>query len=168
MIELKLTFDSFAELAEFTRCVTNPALGTAVVSTAQPVGAGGTGAATVTPEKQEAARASTAAGKAAAKKEADAKAAAEQKAKDDAAVKQAAAEGQPDAAKDKIAELPTYEKSGLPERITSAQTKDKAATIAVLRKFGAVDPATGKPRGPFMPPENFAAAIAELDAIIAG
>ena len=115
---------------------------------------GATPSATVTPEKQVAAIASTAAGKAAKDK-------AEKPAKNPEtpveALKQAVEEAKP---------VRTYEASGLAEKIAKGAAKDKPATIALLTKHKALN-AEGKPNGKALPVENFDAFEADIDALLA-
>lgn len=61
----------------------------------------------------------------------------------------------------------TYEKDVGP-LIARAQAKDRAKTVAVLTGNGGVNPETGKPSGPALKPETWPAVIAALDAILAG
>ena len=57
------------------------------------------------------------------------------------------------------ADAPTYEKSGLPEKIKAAVGKDKAGVIALLKEFGVA-------KGPELKPEQFAAFGEKIDALI--
>lgn len=59
------------------------------------------------------------------------------------------------------AEVPTYEKSGLPEKIKTAVGKDKAGVVALLKEFGVS-------KGPELKPEQFAAFGEKIDALLAG
>ena len=59
------------------------------------------------------------------------------------------------------ADAPTYEKSGLPEKIKAAVGKDKAGVIALLKEFGVA-------KGPELKPEQFAAFGEKIDALLAG
>lgn len=63
------------------------------------------------------------------------------------------------AAAEKPADTPTYEKSGLPEKIKQAVGKDKAGVIALLKEFGVA-------KGPELKPEQFAAFGEKIDALI--
>jgi len=63
------------------------------------------------------------------------------------------------AAAEKPADAPTYEKSGLPEKIKQAVGKDKAGVIALLKEFGVA-------KGPELKPEQFAAFGEKIDALI--
>lgn len=63
------------------------------------------------------------------------------------------------AAAEKPADTPTYEKSGLPEKIKTAVGKDKAGVIALLKEFGVA-------KGPELKPEQFAAFGEKIDALI--
>lgn len=53
----------------------------------------------------------------------------------------------------------TYEKSGLPEKIAAAAKKDRAATVALLKEFGAA-------KGAELKPEQFAAFGEKVDALL--
>ena len=59
------------------------------------------------------------------------------------------------------ADAPTYEKSGLPEKIKTAVGKDKAGVVALLKEFGVT-------KGPELKPEQFAAFGEKIDALLAG
>ena len=59
------------------------------------------------------------------------------------------------------ADAPTYEKSGLPEKIKAAVDKDKAGVVALLKEFGVS-------KGPELKPEQFAAFGEKIDALLAG
>ena len=59
------------------------------------------------------------------------------------------------------ADAPTYEKSGLPEKIKAAVGKDKAGVVALLKEFGVT-------KGPELKPEQFAAFGEKIDALLAG
>lgn len=59
------------------------------------------------------------------------------------------------------ADAPTYEKSGLPEKIKTAVGKDKAGVVALLKEFGVS-------KGPELKPEQFAAFGEKIDALLAG
>lgn len=59
------------------------------------------------------------------------------------------------------ADAPTYEKSGLPEKIKAAVGKDKAGVVALLKEFGVS-------KGPELKPEQFAAFGEKIDALLAG
>lgn len=59
------------------------------------------------------------------------------------------------------ADAPTYEKSGLPEKIKNAVGKDKAGVVALLKEFGVS-------KGPELKPEQFAAFGEKIDALLAG
>ena len=63
------------------------------------------------------------------------------------------------AAAEKPADTPTYEKSGLPEKIKTAVGKDKAGVIALLKEFGVT-------KGPELKPEQFAAFGEKIDALL--
>lgn len=63
------------------------------------------------------------------------------------------------AAAEKPADTPTYEKSGLPEKIKTAVGKDKAGVIALLKEFGVA-------KGPELKPEQFAAFGEKIDALL--
>lgn len=65
------------------------------------------------------------------------------------------------AAAEKPADTPTYEKSGLPEKIKTAVGKDKAGVVALLKEFGVS-------KGPELKPEQFAAFGEKIDALLAG
>jgi hypothetical protein len=149
MIEVKLTFSTIADmLAHFGGTVP-----VAVVS------------ATVTPEKQQAARDSTAAGKA----EKAAKPAKEVKNPETPleALKEAVAEAAPaEPAKPAPTVARTYETSGLAEKIAKGAAKDKPATIALLHKHKALN-AEGKPNGKALPVDAFDAFEADIDALLA-
>lgn len=137
MIEVKLSFATIADMLAHFAGTTQPALTSA----------------TVTPEKQAAAIASTAAGKKAAK---DTK----------------PPETPIDALKAAVAEevkappARTYETSGLAEKIAKGAAKDKPATIALLVKHKALN-AEGKPNGKALPVDAFEAFEADIDALLA-
>ena len=57
------------------------------------------------------------------------------------------------------ADAPTYEKSGLPEKIKAAVGKDKAGVVALLKEFGVA-------KGPELKPEQFAAFGEKIDALL--
>lgn len=116
---------------------------------------GATPSATVTPEKQVAAIASTAAGKAA--KDKATKADVKNPETPVEALKQAVEDAKP---------VRTYEASGLAEKIAKGAAKDKPATIALLTKHKALN-AEGKPNGKALPVENFDAFEADIDALLA-
>ena len=59
------------------------------------------------------------------------------------------------------ADAPTYEKSGLPEKIKTAVGKDKAGVVALLKEFGVS-------KGPELKPDQFAAFGEKIDALLAG
>lgn len=59
------------------------------------------------------------------------------------------------------ADAPTYEKSGLPEKIKAAVGKDKAGVVALLKEFGVA-------KGPELKPDQFAAFGEKIDALLAG
>ncbi|HRT30745.1 MAG TPA: hypothetical protein P5527_13205 [Kiritimatiellia bacterium] len=59
------------------------------------------------------------------------------------------------------ADAPTYEKSGLPEKIKAAVGKDKAGVVALLKEFGVS-------KGPELKPDQFAAFGEKIDALLAG
>ena len=59
------------------------------------------------------------------------------------------------------ADAPTYEKSGLPEKIKAAVGKDKAGVVALLKEFGVT-------KGPELKPDQFAAFGEKIDALLAG
>ncbi len=63
------------------------------------------------------------------------------------------------AAAEKPADTPTYEKSGLPEKIKAAVGKDKAGVVALLKEFGVA-------KGPELKPEQFAAFGEKIDALL--
>lgn len=71
----------------------------------------------------------------------------------------APAESKAAAAETPKADTPTYEKSGLPEKIKTAVGKDKAGVIALLKEFGVA-------KGPELKPEQFAAFGEKIDALI--
>ncbi len=73
----------------------------------------------------------------------------------------APAESKADAAEKPKADVPTYEKSGLPEKIKTAVGKDKAGVVALLKEFGVS-------KGPELKPEQFAAFGEKIDALLAG
>lgn len=73
----------------------------------------------------------------------------------------APAESKADAAEKPKADTPTYEKSGLPEKIKNAVGKDKAGVVALLKEFGVS-------KGPELKPEQFAAFGEKIDALLAG
>ncbi len=78
-----------------------------------------------------------------------------------AAASPAPAESKADAAEKPKADVPTYEKSGLPEKIKTAVGKDKAGVVALLKEFGVS-------KGPELKPEQFAAFGEKIDALLAG
>lgn len=80
-----------------------------------------------------------------------------------AAASPAPAESKADAAEKATpkADAPTYEKSGLPEKIKTAVGKDKAGVVALLKEFGVS-------KGPELKPEQFAAFGEKIDALLAG
>ena len=78
-----------------------------------------------------------------------------------AAASPAPAESKADAAEKPKADVPTYEKSGLPEKIKTAVGKDKAGVVALLKEFGVT-------KGPELKPEQFAAFGEKIDALLAG
>lgn len=80
-----------------------------------------------------------------------------------AAASPAPAEPKADAAEKPApkADAPTYEKSGLPEKIKAAVGKDKAGVVALLKEFGVT-------KGPELKPEQFAAFGEKIDALLAG
>ena len=170
MIEVKINFTTIAEAAQFFACVTEPAR--SAVADVKP-------SATVTPEKQQAARDSAAQGTAAGTAVAPKADKAPKELKADKAPKEtptppAAAEkaSTTEAVADAIVKTstvtpPKYEDSGLPKAITEANTKDGPATKAVLEKYNARN-AEGKLKGSALKPEDFAAALADLEAIING
>lgn len=59
------------------------------------------------------------------------------------------------------ADAPTYEKSGLPEKIKAAVGKDKAGVVALLKEFGVS-------KGPELKPDQFVAFGEKIDALLAG
>lgn len=59
------------------------------------------------------------------------------------------------------ADAPTYEKSGLPEKIKAAVGKDKAGVVALLKEFGVS-------KGPELKPDQFAAFGEKIDALLSG
>lgn len=59
------------------------------------------------------------------------------------------------------ADVPTYEKSGIPEKIKTMVDKDKAKVIALLGEFGVK-------KGGELKPEQFADFTAKIDALLAG
>ena len=59
------------------------------------------------------------------------------------------------------ADAPTYEKSGLPEKIKAAAGKDKAGVVALLKEFGVS-------KGPELKPDQFVAFGEKIDALLAG
>lgn len=59
------------------------------------------------------------------------------------------------------ADAPTYEKSGLPEKIKAAVGKDKAGVVALLKEFGVT-------KGPELKPDQFVAFGEKIDALLAG
>ena len=73
----------------------------------------------------------------------------------------APAESKAAAAEKPKADAPTYEKSGLPEKIKAAVGKDKAGVVALLKEFGVS-------KGPELKPEQFAAFGEKIDALLAG
>lgn len=75
------------------------------------------------------------------------------------AVSPAAAEPKAAATETPKADTPTYEKSGLPEKIKTAVGKDKAGVIALLKEFGVA-------KGPELKPEQFTAFGEKIDALI--
>jgi len=170
VIEVKINFTTIAEAAQFFACVTEPAR--SAVADVKP-------SATVTPEKQQAARDSAAQGTAAGTAVAPKADKAPKELKADKAPKEtptppAAAEkaSTTEAVADAIVKTstvtpPKYEDSGLPKAITEANTKDGPATKAVLEKYNARN-AEGKLKGSALKPEDFAAALADLEAIING
>ena len=78
-----------------------------------------------------------------------------------AAASPAPAESKADAAEKPKADVPTYEKSGLPEKIKTAVGKDKAGVVALLKEFGVS-------KGPELKPEQFAAFGEKIDALLSG
>lgn len=142
MIEVKLSFATLADMLAHFACTTQPALTGAAAS------------ATITPEKQAAAIASTAAGKAA-------------KATKDAAPKNPETPVEALAqAVEKTAPARVYETSGLAEKIAKAvAAKGKEPVIALLVKHKAVN-AEGKPNGKALPVEAFDAFEADIDALM--
>lgn len=78
-----------------------------------------------------------------------------------AAASPAPAESKADAAEKPKADVPTYEKSGLPEKIKTAVGKDKAGVVALLKEFGVS-------KGPELKPDQFAAFGEKIDALLAG
>lgn len=54
--------------------------------------------------------------------------------------------------------IPTYEKSGIPEKIAALVGKDRPGAIALLAKFGA--------KGGELKPEQFADFTAEIDGLL--
>ena len=78
-----------------------------------------------------------------------------------AAASPAPAESKAAAAEPAKADVPTYEKSGLPEKIKAAVGKDKAGVVALLKEFGVS-------KGPELKPEQFAAFGEKIDALLAG
>ena len=78
-----------------------------------------------------------------------------------AAASPAPAESKAAAAEPAKADVPTYEKSGLPEKIKAAVGKDKAGVVALLKEFGVS-------KGPELKPEQFAAFGEKIDARLAG
>lgn len=117
----------------------------------------------ITPEKQQAARDSTAAGKAA--KAAKTEKAIEAKNPETPveALVQAVEKDTPAEAK----KPRDYQTSGIPEKITKAAIQDKDALVALLTKHKGLD-ANGKPKGSALPAEALDAFEAELDALLAG
>lgn len=79
----------------------------------------------------------------------------------DPAASPASAEPKADAAEKPApkADAPTYEKSGLPEKIKTAVGKDKAGVVALLKEFGVA-------KGPELKPEQFAAFGEKIDALL--
>ena len=75
----------------------------------------------------------------------------------------ASAEPKADAAEKPAAkaDAPTYEKSGLPEKIKTAVGKDKAGVVALLKEFGVS-------KGPELKPDQFVAFGEKIDALLAG
>ena len=61
----------------------------------------------------------------------------------------------------KPADVPTYEKSGIPEKIKAAVDKDKTKVIALLGEFGVK-------KGGELKPEQFADFTTKIDALLAG
>lgn len=58
-------------------------------------------------------------------------------------------------------DVPTYEKSGIPEKIKAAVDKDKPGVIKLLGEFGVK-------KGGELKPEQFADFTAKIDALLAG
>jgi hypothetical protein len=134
MIEVKLSFpDTAAMLAYFSARDTQPS-------------------ATITPEKQEAARQST--GKA----DKPTKVVKNPETPVEALVQ--AVEKTEDAKPAR-----TYETSGLAQKIAKGAAKDKDATVALLVKHKAIN-AEGKPNGKALPVEAFDAFEADIDALL--
>jgi hypothetical protein len=143
MIEVKLSFATIADMMAHFSCTTQPAL------SGQP-------SATITPEKQQAARDSTAPGKA----EKAAKAAKPNLETPVEALQQAVEKTE------EAKPVRTYEASGIAQKIAKAAAKDKPATIALLEKFNSRD-GEGKLTGKALKLEQFDAFEADIDALLA-
>ncbi len=164
MIELKIYLTSFTALAAASAALATVEGATLAAADVKP-------SATVTPEKQQAARDSVAQGSAAGTAN-TAKLPKEPKAEKAPKETPAPPPTPTDAMVDAIVKTstvtpPKYEDSGLPKAITEANTKDSPATKAVLEKYNARN-AEGKLKGSALKPEDFAAALADLEAIING
>lgn len=143
MIEVKLSFTTIVEMLGFFGCSVPAA---AVVDTSS---------ATVTPEKQQAARDSTAAGKVA-------------KAEKPVKADKTPVEALKETVEKEKAETPTprvYETSGLPEKVAKAVTKNRDAVVALLEKYEAKK--DGKMSAKFLAAEHFDAFEAGIDAVLA-
>lgn len=156
MIEVKISFTTFLALAAFAAKNADTPL---MIAEATPAPAPAPSA-TVTPEKQQAARDSTAAGKVE-------KAAKAEKVKNPEtpveALEQAVAKTEEPV---KAAPVRTYETSGLAQKIAKGSAKDKPATIALLHKHKALN-AEGMPNGKALPVDAFDAFEADIDALLA-
>lgn len=169
MIEVKHQFRTIADLVAFYNCLTEPARSnvgeaymqaTAQIEQKKP-------SATVTPEKQQAARDSTAPGKVEkAVKAAKALAPADKNPETPVeALAQAIAKDEPVAEETKKSR--DYQTSGIPEKIARATQVNKAGVIAALTEHKGVK-ADGKLSGAAVPPDNLDAFEAAIDAILAG
>lgn len=114
----------------------------------------GAPSAMVTPEKQQAARDSTAAGK-------------KTKVEKDTKAPETPLDALKQAVKDEKTEPPArvYETSGLPEKVAKAVTKNRDAVVALLEKYEAKK--DGKMSAKFLAAEHFDAFEVGIDAILA-
>lgn len=169
MIEVKLSFETVAEMLAHFACTTQPALGNvkqasfdvdtpktsnvqSAAYTPEELRAYVRGAATVTPEKQEAARASTKVSK----KE-------DPKSNPETPI-EALIEVVKDDPKPRV-----YESSGIPEKIAVLAKTDSTTARALLKKHGAVGPEPEcRVSGKFLLPANFEAFEADIDVALKG